>query len=345
MANRNFSMIDYFNRRCAELRPRLAFAGKSRDDWRRWRTRLRAELKRLLGEMPQPVPLRAEVVWETREDGLIKQRVVFDSERHMSVPGLIYIPADRPARKRLPAILCCHGHGPYGKDGPMGVRLNVPEREQHIAGYNYDYGLQMARRGYVTFAVDWRVFGERRDGPDPYPGRDACNVHFVRGQLLGISLLTLDIWDGMRAIDYLQTRKEVDPKRIGCMGLSFGGTMTAWLSLLDRRIRVADIMCYSDTFPRFGIARANFCGSQILPGLYRVCDLGDLAGLIAPRPLLLEIGLYDTCFRYEDAIVARDQARRIYRAAGAEDRFDVDEFPGEHGFSGRKAFDFFDRWL
>jgi len=345
MANRNFSMIDYFNRRCADFRPRLAFAGKNRDDWRRWRPRLRAELKRLLGEMPQAVPLRPEIVWETREDGLIKQRVVFDSERHMSVPGLIYIPADRPVRKRLPAILCCHGHGPYGKDGPMGVRLNVPQRQQHIAGYNYDYGLQMARRGYVTFAVDWRVFGERRDGSDPYPGRDPCNVHFVRGQLLGINLLALDIWDGLRAIDYLQTRKEVDPKRIGCMGLSFGGTMTTWLSLLDRRIRATDIICYSDTFPRFGIARANFCGSQILPGLYRVCDVGDLAGLIAPRPLLLEIGLYDTCFRYEDAIVARDQARRIYRAAGAEDRFDVDEFPGEHGFSGRKAFDFFDRWL
>ncbi|MFQ6047881.1 MAG: alpha/beta hydrolase family protein [Phycisphaerae bacterium] len=345
MANRNFSMIEYFNRRCAEIRPRLSFAGKSRADWRRWRRQLLGELKRLLGELPKPVPLRPEVVWQSQQDGLIQQRIVFDSEEHMSVPGLLYMPADRPPGQRLPAILCCHGHGPLGKDGPMGVHLHRQDRQANIRQSNYDYGLQMARHGYITFAVDWRVFGERRDGRDPYPGRDPCNVHFVRGQVLGINLLTLNIWDGMRAIDYLQSRPEVDPARIGCMGLSFGGTMTTWLSLLDERIRAADIICYADTFPRFGIARANFCGNQILPGLYRLCDVGDLAGLIAPRPLLMEIGLYDTCFLYEDAVVARNQARRIYRAAGAEDRFELDEFPGEHGFGGRKAFDFFDRWL
>ena len=119
-----------------------------------------AELKRLLGPMPKPVPLRTEVVWEAEEDGLIKRRVVFDSETHMSVPGLMYIPADRPARKRLPAILCCHGHGWRGKDNVMGVRLRNADRIASIEGANYDYGLQMAKHGYVTFAIDsvcWQV--------------------------------------------------------------------------------------------------------------------------------------------------------------------------------------------
>jgi len=326
MAGRQFSMIEYFNRRCREIEPRLSFRGKTKQEWQAWRSELLAELRKLLGEFPDPVPLDAEVVWETEEDGLIKQRIVFDSEAHMSVPALLYVPADREPGRRLPAILCCHGHGPFGKEAVMGIHLGNPARKQNIVAHNYDYGLQMAKRGYVTMAVDWRVFGERRDGGDPYPGRDPCNVHFIRGLLLGINLLTLDIWDGMKAIDYLQSRPEVDPERIGCMGLSFGGTMTTWLSLLDERIKAADIICYSDTFPRFAVARANYCGSQFLPGLYRLCDVGDLQGLIAPRPLLLEIGQFDTCFLYEDAIVARDQALRIYRAAGAEDKFDVDEF-------------------
>ncbi len=201
------------------------------------------------------------------------------------------------------------------------------------------------KRRYVTMAVDWRAFGERRDGRDPYPGRDPCNVHFIRGSLLGLNMLTLNIWDGMKAIDYLQSRPEVDGNRIGCMGLSGGGTMTTWISLLDERVKAADIICYSDTFPRFAVARANFCGNQFLPGLYRLCDVGDLHGMIAPRPLLLEIGLYDSCFLYEDAIVARDKARRIYQAAGAADKLEVDEFPGEHGFGGRRTFAFFDRFL
>ncbi len=170
MAHRNFSMIDYFNRRCSEVQPRLAFGGKSKQDWLAWRSTLLPELKGLLGEMPQPVPLDAEVVWETVEDGLIKQRVVFDSEEHMSVPALVYSPANRRASQKLPAILCCHGHGPYGKEAVMGVHLNRADRRRNIVESNYDYGLQMARRGFVTMAIDWRGFGERRDGGNPYPG-------------------------------------------------------------------------------------------------------------------------------------------------------------------------------
>jgi len=95
MAHRNFSMIDYFSRRCREVQPRLSFRGRSKQEWQTWRAELLSELKALLGEFPQPVPLAAEVVWEAVEDGLIKQRIVLDSEEHMSVPALLYIPADR----------------------------------------------------------------------------------------------------------------------------------------------------------------------------------------------------------------------------------------------------------
>ena len=132
MAHRNFSMIEYFNRRCSEVKPRLAFGGQDKQDWQAWRTALLAELKRAARRVARPGAPGAEVVWETVEDGLIKQRVIFDTEEHMSVPALVYLPADRQPDQKLPAILCCHGHGPYGKEAVMGMHCGDPARKQNI---------------------------------------------------------------------------------------------------------------------------------------------------------------------------------------------------------------------
>ncbi len=346
MRERNLSPHQYLIRRCARTRPTLTFRGSTVEDWRRWRAALLPKLRELLGEFPSPVPLRAEIVAEQRDDDLIRQRVLLDTEPDMSVAALVYIPARRKPDKRLPAILCAHGHGPYGKDAVMGVlRPDDPAMAAHILEHNYDYGLQMARRGFVTCSLDWRGFGERSDPPATYPGHDECDMNYLRGHLLGVNLLTLQIHDGLRALDYLQSRPEIDPQRIGCMGLSYGGTMTTWLSLLDERIKAADIICYADTFPGFGIDLGHFCGAQIVPGLYAACDLGDLAGLIAPRPLLIEAGLHDTCFLYKNARVAIALAESIYRAAGAADRLTVEVFDGGHKFAGGQAFEFFRRNL
>ena len=129
------------------------------------------------------------------------------------------------------------------------------------------------------------------------------------------------------------------------MGLSFGGTMTTWMSLIDKRIKAADIICYSDRFEDFAVGRANFCGSQMIPGLFNLCDVPDLHGLIAPRPLLIEIGKQDDCFRVDSALSCYRELEQIYAAAGASDRLQLDLFEGEHQFAGNKAFGFFDRYL
>jgi pimeloyl-ACP methyl ester carboxylesterase len=251
----------------------------------------------------------------------------------------------RPAEAggRLPGILACHGHGPFGKEAVMGNRSS-PEIQANIELHNYDCGLQMAKAGYAVIAIDWRGFGERSDG-QPFPGRDICNVHFIRASMLGMTLLGMDVHDGMRALDYLCGRDFVDPERIGAMGLSFGGTMTTWMSICDERIRAADIICYSDRFEDFTMRHTNFCGSQITPGLFELCDLPDLHGLIAPRPLLVEIGSYDECFKVESAMSCFREVEKIYAAAGAGDRLELDLFEGGHEWSGRKSFDFFARYL
>jgi hypothetical protein len=225
-----------------------------------------------------------------------------------------------------------------------GVRSS-PEHEQSIRMHNYNYGEQMARAGFLTISPDLRVFGERRDGLDPFPGRDPCNVNFVKGALLGIYPLTLNVWDMMCCIDYMETRPEVDPGRIGMMGLSQGGVMTAFTAPIEPRIKAADISGYVNPWRGFGIQQANFCGSQIVPGIHRYFDTDDIAGLIAPRPLLLEMGIYDDCFYIQDLLKGYEGVRRIYEAAGAADVLWTDIHSGPHAFAGNKAFEFFRTYL
>ena len=344
MARRNFSMIDYFNRLAAEHVPELAFSGESKDDWQQWHRKAHARLTELLGKMPEPVDLAPDVVYSVEEDGLVRERIILDAEQYMSIPCVVLRPVDMKQDGSNAAIVCSHGHGNFGKEAVSGNKT-TPELRENIASANYNYAEQMARRGFLTISPDLRVFGERSDGGDPYPGRDKCNMHFIRGLVLGVYTLTLNIFDMTRVIDYLQTRPEVDSERIGMMGLSQGGTMTTFTSALEPRIKAADIIGYMGTWRGMGIADANFCGSQILPDIFRYLDIPDVAGLIAPRPLLIEMGVHDTCFYIEETLAGAERVRRIYEAAGVGADLHLDVHPGPHAFAGGKAFDFFDRYL
>lgn len=344
MANRSFSMIDYFDRIAQDWEPLLTFRGSTQDDFEDWQERASEKYFELLGDFPQPVPLEAEVIFSVEDRGLIRERVIFDSEALMSVPCTVLRPVDMRPDGSNAAILCSHGHGPFGKD-PVAGNATTPEKRANIEQHNYNYGEQMARAGYLTLSPDLRVFGERGDGGNPYPGRDRCNVHFIRGAMLGIYTLTLNIWDMKCCVDYLQTRPEVDPERIGMMGLSQGGVMTTFAAAAEPRLKAADIIGYLNPWEKFAINDANFCGSQMVPQIFKYFDTHDIAGLICPRPLLIEMGVHDTCFDIESQLKGFARLKRIYEAAGAEEALWEDVHPGEHGFAARKAFGFFGRSL
>ena len=340
-------MVEYFKRRAKSVTPKYRFAGKSKDDFQQWQRALLAELTQALGADPAPVDLNPHIEWQREEDGLLKSCILLDTEADYSVVALVYMPIDTPADHSTPAIVCCHGHGDFGKDSVMGVQKpDEPKRQEEIDFHNFDYGLQMAKHGFITIAIDSRSWSERDEKRHlVYPERDPCNVHFIRGSMMGINLLALDIWDYRRTIDYLLTLDQVDPNRIGAMGLSFGGTMTTWTSLMDQRIKAADIICYSDRFEDFAVGRGNFCGSQMVPNVFTIADLPDLHGLIAPRPLLVEIGKQDECFPVKSAMSCYHEVEKIYAAAGVPEKLELDLFEGIHQFGGNKAFDFFDRYL
>ncbi len=344
MKERNFSMNRYWMYRIRNWVPELAFKGKTKEDWEEWRSKAYPKLLELLGEFPEKVDLNAEVLYSVEDNGIIREKVIFDSEEFMSVPCYVLRPKDMKPDGSNPAIVCSHGHGPYGKDAVAGVRGSAGH-EQDIREHNHNYAEQMARAGFLTIVPGVRVYGEKTDGPRPFGNSDPCDVNYVKGSILGIYTLTLNIWDSMRCIDYLETRPEVDKNRIGMMGLSGGGTMTAFTAAIDNRIKAADVMGYINPWARFGIERANFCGSQVVPNIYRYFDTDEIAGLIAPRPLLLEMGIFDQCFYIEDLLKGYEGVKEIYKAAGVEDKLWADVFPGPHSFGGNKAFDFFRKYL
>jgi len=171
-----------------------------------------------------------------------------------------------------------------------------------------------------------------------------CTWAMTAGLLLGKILVGLRVWDAMRSIDYLMSRPEVDSSRIGCMGLSSGGTHTMFTAALDERIRVAVISGAFGTF-KDTLLEAEECPCQYVPHLLRVADLPDIVSLIAPRPLLIEQGADDPHATLEVVRGAFGRVRRAYQVAGSEERVALDNFPGGHRFDGGQALPWLDDWL
>ncbi len=325
------------------IKPELEFNCNTKEEFYDWKKKLINKIKELLGEFPKTTDLKPEKLSEEEKEKYIREKWIIQTEKDCFMPLYILIPKEN--KEKYPAILCCHGHGPYGKDPVAGVHNNNPEIINNIKTRNYNYGEQMAENGYVTIVPDWRSFGERIGYYNIFAPRDICNIHFLQHLILGRTLLGANIFDGMRAIDFLLTKEYVDKEKIGCMGLSFGGTMTTYLTLLDDRIKAADIICYATTTLHYAIERANFCGSQIVPYLYKYADVGDVIAAICPKPLLIESGANDTCFWIDSAKKSHQKIKKAYEVAEVSENLWIEVFPGEHSFSGNLAFKFFDKYL
>ena len=354
LPGRTFSQDEYWLARYSSAPRKLAFRAETRAEWLEWRSHLREKLGELAGPRPERVPLNAEVLESVDCGEYTRHRVVYDTEAHTSVPAHLLIPKDRKG-ERAPALICLHGHGADGKDNVAGVHRDDADRARTIDAANYNYGEQFARHGYITLCPDARGWGERCEGffvtspEDPEPPlrgrRDPCNVHFLKAQLWGLNLTALNLWDDMRGVDYLQSRAEVDPDRIGVVGLSFGGTRTMYLGAMDERLKAVDISCYLTSFLQYALRQNNFCGSQFLPGILNWAEVADVCALVAPRALLCESGSDDQGFKLEAAREGFETIRRCYEVAGVPERCEHEVFDGGHRFSGGRAFDFFTEWL
>jgi dienelactone hydrolase len=322
---------------------RLAFSARTRQGAEAWQRQLRERLIELLGGFPaQRAPLRP-VTLETRTfPGYTREKVVFDSRTGVSVLAYVLVPAG--ARQPAPAMICIPGHG-RGVDDIVGIDDRGRDRTDK-AGYQHDFALQVVEAGLAAVAIEPLGFGCRRDPRNARQGlsRSACQPSAGGALLLGQTMVGWRVWDVMRTLDYIATRQDLDAARVGCMGISGGGTITVFATALEPRLKTALVSGYLNTF-RDSVGSLSHCIDNYVPGILNWAEMYDIAGLIAPRPLFVESGEKDNIFPIAASLESVRQVREIYRVFGAEALVEHEVFPDEHAFWGRRGVPFLARHL
>ena len=341
--DRRFDPVVYARDRYAAAPRRLRFGARTRAEADAWQKTLRAKITELAGGFPQERPALRPVTLDTRTfPKYTREKIVFDSRPGVSVLAYLLLPAD--ARTPAPTVICIPGHG-RGVDDVVGIDEQGRERTDK-AGYQHDFAIQVAEAGLAALAIEPLGFGCRRDPLNARQGlgRKACEPAAGAALLVGETMIAWRVWDVMRAIDYIATRRELDGDRVGCTGISGGGTATLFSAALEPRIKAAMVSGYLNTF-RDSIGSLAHCIDNYVPGILNWAEMYDVAGLIAPRPLFIESGEKDDIFPIAASIESFKRVREIYGVFEASDRVEQEVFPGEHSFWGKRGIPFLARHL
>lgn len=273
-----------------------AFKGTTLGDFETWQVATRNRLCDLLGlSLMDRVPIEVRELNRVQiAGGIVRIHAMLRVERDVWMPFYLLEPQapklDEQGFKRC--YICPHGHQGAGAASVAGV-TGVPAVDDAVRKFNYDYGLRLARMGYVTVCPDARGWGYRRD----WKGQGDDENSYLRGtclnqarmaEPLGLTVAGLNAWDNMRLIDYLEARGDIAMDDLGCFGFSGGGYMTLYLAALDPRVRKAFVSGYLYGVDDSLLHLNGNCSCNYVPGLWRLLDMGDIASLIAPRPLLVQ---------------------------------------------------------
>ncbi len=330
----NRQLADYFAREVAAIESRPLAEPTSAEQWETTRTGMKRQLAEMLGldPMPERTPLKVEKTGEVKGDGFVVEKM-----HYQSLPGL-YVTANlyRPAKSegRLPAILYVCGHSNVMKDG---VSLGNKTGYQH-------HGEWFARHGYVCLLIDTVQLGEIRG---EHQGTYAKNRWWWVSR--GYTPAGAEAWNGIRGLDYLVSRADVDPERLGVTGRSGGGAYSWWIAALDERVKVAAPTAGITTLHNHVVDGAveGHCDCMFMVNTYR-WDYDKVAALIAPRALLISNTDKDTIFPLDGVVSIYNSTRRIYRALGAEAKIGLQIAEGPHKDVqplNEGAFHWFERWL
>ncbi|QDU28623.1 Abhydrolase family protein [Anatilimnocola aggregata] len=332
----------------------------------------REKVLEAFGYRPAAVAPNAEVVSRQEFPEFTREKILFSTSPQFRVPAYVHIP--RGLKERGPAIVDLHSHGGmflFGKEKVIDFGTN------HLTMKTYherNYGgrpttTELVKRGYVVITIDAFMFGERRArfAEDQELGSNRGDYSPATVDLLnrkcrskestlaksliyaGICWPGIITWDDMRTVDYLVTRPEVDPARIGCLGVSLGGWRTIFLAGLDERIAAACVVGFMSTVQPMIERHINTHSfAHFVPGLHQYLDLPDVVALRAPRPLLVQQCRQDGLFPVQGMEDSVTKIAAIYERAGAKEKFAGQFYDVPHQFNVAMqddAFSWLDRQL
>jgi len=324
---------DLLNKRSAAIAGIHSLAG-----WQDRQKNVRKILSDIVGPFPSRTPLNAKIIRVINKVGFRVEQIVYESQPGFFVTSSLYIPAVRNKGK-TPAILYCSGHSADGYRN---------KAYQHII-------LNLVKKGFIVFAFDPVGQGERKEYSDLNSGKSFIRIptdeHSYSGAqvfISGGSYAKYMIWDGIRAVDFLLSRNEVDPDRIGITGRSGGGTQSAYIAAFDDRIKAAAPECYITSFTRLLQSVGPQDAEQNLSnGIERGIDHADFLEVRAPKPTMI-ITTTGDFFSIQGARETAREVSGVFDAYNHPDNFSMveDDAPHESTKKNREAmYAFFQKYL
>lgn len=286
---------------------------KSLSDWQERQQFVRKTLLEIVGPMPEKTPLNAKILRVIEKDGYKVEHIVYESQPKFYVTSSLFIPNGLKKGTKAPVVIYCSGHS------AAGYRDKI---YQHVI-------LNLVKKGFIVFAFDPVGQGERLEYNDPKTGKSVALLteeHSYSGAqafITGASQASYMIWDGIRAVDYLLTRKEIDPERIGITGRSGGGTQSAYIAAIDPRIYAAAPENYLTNFTRLLQMKGPQDAEQNpFNIIHKGIDQSDFLLVRAPKPALMITTTRDI-FSIQGSGESAEEISRIYQAYDKQDHFSM----------------------
>jgi cephalosporin-C deacetylase-like acetyl esterase len=290
-------------------------APKSLEEWNAKRERLRRNLQTAWGPFPKtPAPLEPKVVGELKRDGYRIEKVLFQTRPDVWMTANIYIPTRNEGDPRLPAVLCVHGHWRGAKQDPA-----VQSR-----------CIGLVKLGFVVLVVDAFGAGERAIGTKlgEYHGEMTAGTLWP----IGLPLSGLQVYENMRAVDYLISRPEVDPERIGVTGASGGGNQSMYAGAWDERLKAVVPVCSVGNYQAY--LGAACCMCEVVPSALQFTEEWAVLGLVAPRALMIISATKDARqFSVEEAKKSLELTGPVFELHGEAKRLRHAIFESPHDYN------------